>query len=282
MSDERRIDLHTHSTASDGRLAPAQLVRYALERGLGAIGLTDHDTTTGLAEAETAGREFGLMIVPGVELSATVDGRETHILGYFIDRENDEFQAALADFVRQRYERVDRMIAKIRDLGIDLDRDRVLEHAGSGSIGRPAIGWALIEMGLVADMREAFDMYLSSGRPGYVPRRQLAPEEAVRLILLAGGAPVLAHPFSTGDAPGMARRLKDSGLVGLETWYGEYKEERREELHRLALDLDLIPTGGSDFHAPGFKDGRELGSVSGIPWDTIDTLRLAAANGVRA
>ena len=281
MIDEKRIDLHTHSVASDGRLSPVELVRYALERGLAGIGLTDHDTTAGLSEAEAAGRESGVIIVPGVELSSTVDGREAHILGYFIDRENEIFQAALADFVSQRYERVDRMIDKLRGIGVSIERDRVLANAGSGSIGRPAIGWALIEMGLATDMADAFNRYLSSGRPGYVPRRMLEPEAAIEIIRSAGGAPVLAHPFSTGDPAGMAERLKAAGLVGFETWYGEYSPERRAALLSIAQAHDLIPTGGSDFHAPGFKAGRELGSVSGIPWSILERLH-AASEAIRA
>ena len=278
MNDDQRIDLHTHSVASDGRLTPTNLVRLASERGLSAIGLTDHDTTTGLAEAEAAGSTVNVMVVPGVELSSTVDGREAHILGYFVDRNNERFQEALADFVAQRYERVDRMIAKLGETGIALDRDRVLANAGSGSIGRPAIGWVLIEMGLATDMADAFNKFLSSGRPGYVPRRKLHPEDAIALILEAGGAPVLAHPYSTGDPARMAVRLKDAGLVGFETWYGEYTAERRAALLAIATANGLIPTGGSDFHAPGFKEGRELGSVPGIPWETIERLRDAASN----
>ena len=276
MNEERRIDLHTHSIASDGRLTPTDLVQAARDRGLTAIGLTDHDTTSGLPEAEDAGSKLGVIIVPGVELSSTVDGREAHMLGYFIDPENDEFQTALADFVAQRFERVDRMIAKLAESDVMVDRDRVFANAGAGSVGRPAIGWALIEMGLATDMADAFNKYLSVGRPGYVPRRKLNPEDAIALIRAAGGAPVLAHPYSTGDPAGMASRLKAAGLAGFETWYGEYTPERRGALLEIANQNELIPTGGSDFHAPDFKEGRELGSVPGIPFDTIDRLYDAA------
>lgn len=276
MTDDRRLDLHTHSLASDGRLSPADLVRYAREQGLAGIGLTDHDTTDGLDEAEAAGRDLDLIVVPGVELSSTIGNREAHVLGYFIDRENEKFRAALDDFVAQRHERVDRIILKLRENGVNVDRDRVLANAGRGSIGRPAVGWTLIEMGLATDMADAFNRYLSVGKPGYVPRQKLDPEAAVEIIRAAGGAPVLAHPFSTGDPEGMAKRLKAAGLVGFETWYGEYSPERREELLAIARANDLIPTGGSDFHAPGFKSGRELGSVPGIPWETLDRLHAAA------
>lgn len=280
MPDQRRVDFHTHSVASDGRLTPTELVRYAKERGLAAIGLTDHDTTSGLEEAETAARDLDLIIIPGVELSSTVGPNEAHLLGYFIDRDNEEFQAALDDFVAQRSERVDWMIAKLREAGVAIDRDRVLANAGSGSIGRPAIGWVLIEMGLAADMPDAFDRFLSPGRPGYVPRKKLSPEDAIAIVRRAGGAPVLAHPLSTGDPAGMAKRLQAAGLEGFETWYGEYTPEQREYLHGIALANDLIPTGGSDFHALGFKEGRDLGGVPGIPWETIELLQ-DASNRIR-
>lgn len=281
MADERRVDLHTHSTASDGRLSPSGLVRAAHEAELDAIGLTDHDTTAGLAEAEAAGARLGVIIVPGVELSATQNRREAHMLGYFIDRKNEEFQAALAEFVRQRSERIDRMIEKLWDLDVRVERDAVLAHAGTGTVGRPHIAWALIEMGAVADVPDAFNRYLSSGRPAYVPRPHVTPEEAIGLIRLAGGAPVLAHPWSTGDPAGMAARLKQHGLAGLEVWYGEYDSELRAPLYRIALENGLIPTGGSDFHAPGFKPGRELGEGL-APWETIERLHDAARAGSRA
>jgi predicted metal-dependent phosphoesterase TrpH len=172
------------------------------------------------------------------------------------------------------------MIRRLREIGIAVDRDRVLAHAGLGSIGRPAIGWALIEMGLATDMADAFDKFLGMGRPGYVPRPKLAPEEAIAIIRRAGGAPVLAHPLSTGDAEGIAKRLKAAGLVGFETWYGEYTPQERDYLHGIARASELIPTGGSDFHALGFKEGRDLGSVTGIPWETIERLH-AASEGIR-
>jgi predicted metal-dependent phosphoesterase TrpH len=276
MSHARRLDLHTHSIASDGRLTPTELVRHAREVGVDGLGLTDHDTTTGLDEAEAAGLEFGVEIVPGVELSSTVGSNEAHILGYFIDRAHPAFQAALAEFVDQRYERVGRMITRLNEIGIPVSHEQVIAQAGSGSIGRPAIGWVLIEQGYATSMADAFERYLGVGRPGYVPRRKLAPEDAIAIIRQAGGVPVLAHPYSTGDPMGMAERLKAAGLVGFETWYGEYTPEHRAALHAIALEHDLIPTGGSDFHAHAFKEGRELGSVPGIPGDTIERLRNAS------
>ena len=215
MNEERRIDLHTHSIASDGRLTPTDLVQAARDRGLTAIGLTDHDTTSGLPEAEDAGSKLGLIIVPGVELSSTVDGREAHMLGYFIDPENDEFQTALADFVAQRFERVDRMIAKLAESDVMVDRDRVFANAGAGSVGRPAIGWALIEMGLATDMADAFNKYLSVGRPGYVPRRKLNPEDAIALIRAAGGAPTTSRSSTLSTPSTLPTAMMTFSFVGL-------------------------------------------------------------------
>jgi predicted metal-dependent phosphoesterase TrpH len=281
MPGERAVDLHTHSTASDGRLAPAELVQLAATVGVGAIGLTDHDTTSGLAEAEAEAARLGLIVVPGVELSASYQRREAHMLGYFIDRENEEFQERLATFVRQRSERIDLMIERLAGLGIRVDREAVLAKATGGTVGRPHLAWTLIEMGIVSDITEAFDQYLAAGRPGYVPRPYLSPEDAIRLIRSAGGAPVLAHPRSTGDPAGLVAQLKPVGLAGMEVWYGEYSPEQREELHQIALANDLIPSGGSDFHAEAFKPGRDLGQPP-VPWETIDRLHEDAVSWNRA
>jgi predicted metal-dependent phosphoesterase TrpH len=243
--------------------------------GLDAIGLTDHDTTAGLAEAEAEAQRLGLIVVPGVELSASYHGREAHMLGYFIDRQDERFQERLATFVRQRAERIDQMIDRLDRLGIRVDRDAVLAKSGAGTVGRPHLAWTLIEMGVVSDISSAFDLYLGTGRPGYVPRPYLSPEEAIGLIRAAGGAPVLAHPYSTGDPAGLAARLKPAGLAGMEVWYGEYDDEQREALHQIALANDLIPSGGSDFHVEDFKPGRDLGKPP-VPWETIERLHDAA------
>jgi len=275
MHGERAVDLHTHSTASDGRLTPKQLMQLASAVGLDAIGLTDHDTTAGLAEAEAEAERLGLVVVPGVELSASYHGREAHMLGYFIDREDEAFQERLATFVRQRSERIDQMIDRLAAIGIRVDREAVVAKALGGTVGRPHLAWTLIEMGVVTDVSEAFDQYLATGRPAYVPRPYLSPEEAITLIRSAGGAPVLAHPWSTGDPATLVARLKPVGLAGMEVWYGEYAPEQREALRQIALANDVIPSGGSDFHVEDFKPGRDLGKPP-VPWETIERLHQAA------
>jgi predicted metal-dependent phosphoesterase TrpH len=193
------------------------------------------------------------------------------MLGYFIDPSNMEFQEKLAAFVKQRSERMTRMVERVNQLGIPVGLDAVLEKAGTGTVGRPHLARVMIDLGAVSTISDAFDRYLGQGKPAYVPRPRLEPEDAVRLIMSAGGAPVLAHPFSTGDARAMASRLAPVGLAGLEVWYGEYLPEQREELRQLAEANGLIPTGGSDYHGPNFKPGRDLGGPP-VPWETIERL----------
>lgn len=269
------VDLHTHSSASDGLFPPRELVREAKAAGLDGIGLTDHDTTAGLDEAETEARDLGLVVVPGVELSATDQGREAHTLGYFVDRNNEPFQDALRTFVEQRSQRIDRMIDLLHELGIPVGREAVLRRAGVGTVGRPHLAWELIEMGAADDMVDAFDRYLGTGKPAYVPRPRLAPEEAIRIIRSAGGAPVLAHPLSSPDPETLVARLVPAGLVGLECDYGEYNPAERTRLRQIAEQHDLIPTGGSDFHAHNFKPGRDLGAT-GVPMEIVERLHDAA------
>jgi predicted metal-dependent phosphoesterase TrpH len=172
------------------------------------------------------------------------------------------------------------MIARLHELGIPIDRDAVLARAGTGTVGRPHLAWELIEMGAAADMVEAFDRYLGTGKPAYVPRPRLTPEAAIRIIRSAGGAPVLAHPLSSPDPEVLIARLVPAGLVGIEVEYGEYDADQRARLRRIAERHDLIPTGGSDFHAHNFKPGRELGATT-VPWEIIDRLK-AAADRVRS
>ncbi|MGH2557629.1 MAG: PHP domain-containing protein [Thermomicrobiales bacterium] len=269
------VDLHTHSTVSDGLLAPAALVQEAKRRGLRVLGLTDHDTLGGLAEADAEARGLGIDLIPGVELSTDLGRHEAHILGYFVDQDDPNLLAGLDWFARKRRERIDQIVDKLRGLGLRIEPDRVREFAGAGTIGRPHVAHALIEAGYVASVTDAFDRFLASGRPAFVSRQKVAPEEGVSLILKGGGVPVLAHPFSTGGVEGILARLVPAGLLGLETWYGEYDAAEREELRRIAEQWGLIPTGGSDYHGPRFKPGRELGGPP-VPYEAVERLRDAA------
>jgi len=266
------IDLHAHTTASDGLLTPAELIAEASARGLSVLGVTDHDTIDGLREAIAAGASLGVTIVPGVELSTEIDGRETHILGYYVNPEDGAFVAKLADLAAGRVRRIVRMVERLQELGYAIDLAPILVQAETGSIGRPHVARALVAIGAVGGVSEAFDRFLKPGKPGWVPRERFTPEDAVAMILANGAIPVLAHPFTTGDVAHALDRLIPAGLVGMEVFYGEYSPEQRAALLAIARDRGLLATGGSDYHGPAFKEGRDLGSVE-IPAWVFDDLR---------
>ena len=268
-----RVDLHTHSTASDGELTPAELVRLALSRGLTAIALTDHDSVANIDATIDAARGTALQVIPGVELSADVPKGEVHVLGYFIDWHDPDFLAMLVKFRHGRYGRAERMAKKLTALGAPISFDRVKEIAGDASIGRPHVAQALVEAGHVATVTEAFDKYIGREGPAYVERFRLTPEDAVALILRAGGVPVLAHPREVTE---WVFPLVKAGLLGLEVHYGMYDDMTRAELARLAKQYGLIATGGSDFHGL-----NKMGHLSGlgqnaVPPDVVEKLRKKA------
>jgi predicted metal-dependent phosphoesterase TrpH len=228
------VDLHAHTTASDGLLAPVELVDLAASRGLRVLAVTDHDTVDAIPEATARARAAGLTLVPGVELSTTERGSEVHVLGYGVDPADTAFLASLADLAASRYRRIAAMIEKLRDAGYAIDGDAVLAQAESGSIGRPHVARALIAIGEVDTVSEAFERFLKPGRPGWVPRDPFTPEEAVGLLVEHGALPVLAHPFSTGNVSGVLERLQPLGLRGIEVWYGEYDDAQRQALREIA------------------------------------------------
>lgn len=246
------IDLHTHSNASDGLYAPAELVRLAHEAGLTRLGLVDHDTTDGLEEAEAAGEALGVTVIPGVEINTELAHGlgEAHILGYYVEYARPEFQRSLHTLRDARERRGERMVERLRTLGLNITWEQVRELAG-GAVGRPHIARALIENGYATSVSDAFDRYLSPGRPGYIPRYKLSAENAVRLIKSARGVPVLAHPAAIHDLEErVVAPLVMIGLQGLECYYGEYEPATVERLLRLADAYGLVPTGGSDYHGP--------------------------------
>lgn len=255
------VDLHAHSTASDGLLPPAQLVALAGERGLRVLALTDHDTIAGLAAATSAAADVGLRLIPGVELSTHVEAGEVHILGYFIDPADPALSQALARFRAARAGRAETIVARLAAAGVPIAYARVLELAGGGAIGRPHVARALVEAGHAASINDAFERYLVRGRPGYVERYRLTPPDAARLIRAAGGVPVLAHPHSVADLDATLPALLAAGLGGLECYYGDYDEPRKRDLLALAARHGLVPTGGTDFHGPGLAHQRLLGDT---------------------
>ena len=268
-----KIDLHTHSNASDGELTPAELVRLALERGLTTIALTDHDSVSNIDATMGAARGTSLQIVPGVELSADVPEGEVHVLGYFIDWRDAHFLSMLDKFRDGRYGRAEKMAKKLTALGAPISFERVKAIAGDAAIGRPHVAQALVEAGHVATVTEAFDKYIGRTGPAYVERFRLTPEDGVALILRAGGVPVLAHPREVTD---WIFPLVKAGMLGLEVYYGMYDDATRAELARLAKQYGLIATGGSDFH--GLNKMGHLGGLGGtyVPPEVVERLRKKA------
>lgn len=266
-----RIDLHTHTRASDGLDTPAELVANASRQGISILGVTDHDTVDALAAVQHEADASGITLLPGVELSTTVGRGEVHVLGYFVDHEDDSLRGRLRELADQRISRVERMIERLHELGYHVDADAILAEAEEGSVGRPHVARALIEIGAATDVSDAFDRFLKSGRPAYIPRDPFSPEDAVQLLLDHAVVPVLAHPYSTKDIDGILERLVPAGLAGFETYYAEYSLEQHAELRGIADRWELIPTGGSDYHGAGFREGRELGSAP-VPTEVAERL----------
>jgi predicted metal-dependent phosphoesterase TrpH len=268
------VDLHAHSTASDGELSPAALVQYAQARRLAALALTDHDTVDGIDDALQAARGTPLQLIPGVELSCDVPKTEVHILGYFMDGHSPELAAMLVRFRDGRYGRAEKMVRKLTALGAPISFERVKQIAGDASLGRPHVAQVLVEAGHVATTAEAFDRLIGRNGPAYVERFRLEPEDAVAIILRAGGVPVLAHPR---DVTHWIEPLVKVGLIGLEARYGAYDEMTRGDLVRLAKRYDLLVTGGSDFHGLNkMAHLSNLGEVD-VPMQAIEELRSRAA-----
>ena len=260
-----RVDLHVHTTASDGKYSPSELVARAVAAGIEVLGITDHDTVGGLAEAfDAAGAFPQLTLVPGVEINTDVSGGEAHILGYFIDYTNQDLLALLQDMRDSRRDRARLMVAKLQDLGVPLSWERVQQIASTESIGRPHIAKAMLEKGYVSSFKEAFDRYIGFDRPAYVERSKVTPVQATEMIALAHGLPVLAHPFTVAEPEKIIVDLKDHGLAGIEVYYGLYSRSEVTHLRSFAQKYSLLATGGSDFH--GLDETAETGlGCSGMP-----------------
>ena len=248
------VDLHCHTTASDGDLTPTELVRAAAEAGLEGVGITDHDTVSGIAEALEAAN--GVEVVPAVEISCDVRTGSFHVLGYCIDHRSPFLVEPLEYLRKRRASRADEIVAKLASFSIAID---LPARAAGQSVGRPHIAEALITAGHVGSRQEAFDRFIGVGCPGYVPSPRLLPREAFEMIIRAGGVPVLAHPH-TFDNETMIGVYAREGLCGLESDYGVYDAPTRKRWRRMAERLGLLTTGGSDFHG-NTRPERRLGSV---------------------
>ncbi|MBA7634110.1 3',5'-nucleoside bisphosphate phosphatase [subsurface metagenome] len=267
-----KVDLHIHSTASDGHLSPAEIIHHAAERGLSVIALTDHDSVDGITSALAAAKAFPkLKVIPGVEISTEIAQGDVHVLGYFIDYTDRELQVKLAGLRDSRLKRAKGMLAKLKNLGIHIDWERVREIAGTGSIGRPHIAQIMLEKGYITSLKEAFDKYIGRGGPAYVEREKMTPAEAVELILKANGLPVLAHPFTANNPERLIVELMASGLIGIEAYYKDYTADKISSLVSLADKYGLIATGGSDYHGLDIANETMIGGVD-IPMEAAEQL----------
>ena len=275
------IDLHSHSTVSDGTDPPARVVELASDAGVSALALTDHDTLEHLPAARAAADAAGLRLVPGCEISCELGGRapgSMHLLVFFVDDAGGELQDRLRALQAARNERNVQIVQALNAHGIPITVEAVQAQAGPGSVGRPHIARVLMEQGHVASIQEAFDQWLAKGRPAYFERDRLAPEEAIELTHASGGVCAVAHPLSLGLAGGELDEfvgvLRSAGLDGLECEYGSYEPEERGALHELAARHDLAPTGGSDYHGdnkPGLSVGTGRGDLH-VPDEYLDAL----------
>lgn len=277
-------DLHTHSTVSDGRLTPTELIDLAYRNGVRIISLTDHDIVDGLPEAFAAAARYpDLTLIPGIEMSTDVPGGEVHILGHFIDWQDPSFQARLAHLQESRLGRARKMVDRLRELGKPVAWERVEAFAGEGAVGRPHIALAMVEAGHVATVSEAFDLYLSRTGPAYVEREHLTTAEVIGLIGSVGGFATLAHPMEGNqpqDVEGLVSDLATQGLTGLEVYYQDYAQDTIQWLLGIAGKYGLIPLGGSDFHGLGGSRQREPGDIPLIMEPVERLLDLAKSTSV--
>jgi 3',5'-nucleoside bisphosphate phosphatase len=271
-----KVDLHIHTTASDGKFTPEEIVRKASENGLTYIAITDHDSIDSVGPAQEAARAVsGLTVIAGVEINTDIPSGELHILGYLFDVNNQELKTTLAVLRSSRVERARKMIDKLRRLGLKIDFERVQQLAGTGSIGRPHIADALLEKGYINNLREAFDKYIGRDGPAYIERDKITPLEATRLILRAEGIPVMAHPYTSDNPEKLIGECQAAGLMGLEVYYNGYSAEQVQALLRLADEYNLISTGGSDFHGRKALDELPLGTVE-VPLESVERLLALA------
>jgi predicted metal-dependent phosphoesterase TrpH len=281
------VDLHTHSTYSDGSEAPAELVAAAAQARLEALALTDHDNLDGIPEASEAAGRHGIELIPGVELSCEWEPGGFHMIVLFLEPGPGPLQDRLMELQKGRADRNRQMVARLAGLGIEISYEEVLEEAGGTGVGRPHMAATLVRKGVVESMSEAFDFYLAAGRPAYVGRVRLSPEDAISLATASGAVPIVAHPHTLGvfraELDAELARLSALGLVGLEAYYPEYEPDTRLELVERARQAGLIPSGGSDYHGsykPGLRIGNGYGDLA-VGRQVLEELREARGIGIR-
>lgn len=263
FKEKKKIDLHMHTTASDGASTPKELVDTCIDLGLTTIAVTDHDNVTSVKEVQKLGEESGLKVVPGIEISTYRGEAEYHILGYFIDIENDALLGLTEAILDSRVERTHKMIEKLSELGYPLEFEDVKKYATGVSLGRPHVARAMVEKGYVDEIGDAFtDEFIAGGGKAYVEKKNVLPAEAIEVILKAGGVPVIAHPYYINHGESLdkeeIKRLKNVGLKGIEVYQSKHDKKTTKKYKKIAEELDLLVTGGSDYHgenSPGILPG---------------------------
>ncbi len=278
---ERRCDLHMHTLHSDGTFTPTELVELAKSKGLSCIALTDHDTLSGVEEAQTAGNRLGVEVIAGVEISAICDPGTMHILGYFIDPKSKQLQEKLEEIQEARRQRNPMIIEKLQALGIDITFEEVERESGGDQIGRPHFAKVLLQKGYVKNFDEAFEKYLTKGAPAYIDKRKLSSRDAISMIEEAGGVASLAHPkqlkldSKPAEFEKVLDHLKSEGLKGIEVYSSCQNKEEAARYKKTAERLGLFVTGGSDFHGANKPDVTLgwMGDEAWIPYQTIDEMK---------
>lgn len=279
------IDLHIHTTASDGRLSPAEIAAIAEEKEMTAVAITDHDSISGNNEAINAAAGLNVEVVPGVELSVNYRSTHFHLLGYYIDLKHPGLLEAIERVQTARAKRNPQIIERLQQIGMDITMDEVTEEAGGGQIGRPHIAAVLLRKGYIKEFQQAFDTFLATGQPAYVDKYRLPAEESIQLILDAGGIPVIAHPglldqCLLDNISGFFDEMKTAGVRGVEVYYPRHTKPFTSKIRKLIAEKGLIETGGTDFHEPG--KGLHIGNGFGkltVP-DSCLTMLKEARDGM--
>jgi predicted metal-dependent phosphoesterase TrpH len=256
------IDLHSHSTNSDGQHPAVEVAALAAAAGVTVWSLSDHDTVAGIPAAAEAAAAHGIRLVPGIELSTFLDRREVHLLGHFVDPDSRALRAFADLLAEQRRVRMGEIVQKLAAVGVEVAPEDIEKYAGGKVLGRPHVARALVEHGHVSTVKEAFDLWLGEGKPAHVPRYRLEVKDAIALVRDAGGAATVAHPGLSGVERGDLQRMQAWGLSGVEVDHPEQNPSVREKYRRLCAELGLVPTAGSDYHGEAVAPGRRFGDCS--------------------
>jgi len=270
------IDLHSHTVVSDGRLTPRELVQLAAKNGVRHLSVTDHDTTDGLDDAFDEASMLGVDIIPGIEVSCDIPGTEVHLLGFYLDYANTEFQTKIGQFREGRVGRAQEMVRKLGDLGAPISWERVKEIAGDGSVGRPHVAQALLEAGHIQTIPEAFDRWIGRNGPAYAEREKLTVEDAIALIHSVGGIASIAHPYYSDGLMDLLPGLVHAGLDAIECYYTSHDANQRDSLLAFIRSKGLISSGGSDYHGFPMAGLTEVTNVPGsvdVPQSVIDAMQ---------